>query len=395
MGKVVGIDLGTTNSLVAYVRDGEPRVIRDSSGDALVPSVVSLGDEGTIFVGREAQRRLLTAPSRTVYSVKRFMGRGVEDVQGEASLLPFRVGGDAGRCRAHRPRRPRVHAAGDFRIRAARAEAARRRSLPRAGRIRLRGRSRGHYRARVLQRRAANRHPRRRTSGRTRGAAHHQRADGGVAGLRAGQEEPRHDRRLRPGRRHVRHLDPQGRGRRVPGAGDQWRYASRWRRHRSAARRARVEPDQRIYTRRVQKAGPALRCGVGAGDSQGRHSGQVGSLRSPRGRDSCRAVGRTSRRIPPRDHPRRVRDADSSARGSDTRPGAAGARRRRPRAARDRRGCSRRRRDADAAGAHARRRALREHAAQRSRIRTKSSRSARRCRPTSWSAAAARCCCST
>jgi Fe-S protein assembly chaperone HscA len=96
MGKVVGIDLGTTNSLVAYVRDGAPRVIRDSSGDALVPSVVSLGDDGTIFVGREAQRRLLTAPSRTVYSVKRFMGRGIEDVEDEAALLPFRIGGDAG-----------------------------------------------------------------------------------------------------------------------------------------------------------------------------------------------------------------------------------------------------------------------------------------------------------
>ena len=96
MGKVVGIDLGTTNSLVAYVRDGEPRVIRDSSGDALVPSVVTLGDDGTIFVGREAQRRLLTAPSRTVYSVKRFMGRGIDDVTDEAALLPFRIGGDAG-----------------------------------------------------------------------------------------------------------------------------------------------------------------------------------------------------------------------------------------------------------------------------------------------------------
>jgi molecular chaperone DnaK len=96
MGKVAGIDLGTTNSLVAYVRDGVPRVIRDASGDALVPSVVSLGDDGTIFVGREAQRRLLTAPSRTVYSVKRFMGRGVEDVQNEAALLPFTVGGEAG-----------------------------------------------------------------------------------------------------------------------------------------------------------------------------------------------------------------------------------------------------------------------------------------------------------
>ncbi|HEY7186251.1 MAG TPA: Fe-S protein assembly chaperone HscA [Vicinamibacterales bacterium] len=96
MGKVVGIDLGTTNSLVAYVRDGAPYVIRDASGDALVPSVVSLGDEGTIFVGREAQRRLLTAPGRTVYSVKRFMGRGVDDVRDEAALLPFRVGGEAG-----------------------------------------------------------------------------------------------------------------------------------------------------------------------------------------------------------------------------------------------------------------------------------------------------------
>jgi Fe-S protein assembly chaperone HscA len=96
VGKVVGIDLGTTNSLVAYVRDGAPRVIRDSSGDALVPSVVSLAEGGTIFVGREAQRRLLTAPGRTVYSVKRFMGRGVEDVQDEAALLPFTIGGAAG-----------------------------------------------------------------------------------------------------------------------------------------------------------------------------------------------------------------------------------------------------------------------------------------------------------
>ena len=81
MSKVVGIDLGTTNSLVAYVKDGVPVVIRDASGDALVPSVVSVGDDGTIYVGREAQRRLLTDAARTVYSVKRFMGKGVDDVQ--------------------------------------------------------------------------------------------------------------------------------------------------------------------------------------------------------------------------------------------------------------------------------------------------------------------------
>jgi Fe-S protein assembly chaperone HscA len=96
MGKVVGIDLGTTNSLVAYVRDGVPTVIRDKNGDGLVPSIVSAAADGTIFVGREAQRRLLTDAQRTVYSVKRFMGKGVDDVRDEARLLPFRVAGEAG-----------------------------------------------------------------------------------------------------------------------------------------------------------------------------------------------------------------------------------------------------------------------------------------------------------
>ena len=66
MSRVVGIDLGTTNSLVAYVEDGRPVVIRDKSSDALLPSVVTATDDGTIFVGREAQRRLLTEASRTV-----------------------------------------------------------------------------------------------------------------------------------------------------------------------------------------------------------------------------------------------------------------------------------------------------------------------------------------
>jgi molecular chaperone DnaK len=93
MSRVVGIDLGTTNSLVAFVTGGVPEVIRDRSGDGLVPSVVSVGGEGTIFVGREAQRRLLTDAPRTVYSVKRFMGKGRDDVQDEASHFPFRIGG--------------------------------------------------------------------------------------------------------------------------------------------------------------------------------------------------------------------------------------------------------------------------------------------------------------
>jgi Fe-S protein assembly chaperone HscA len=96
MSKVVGIDLGTTNSLVAYVKDGVPIVIRDTSGDALVPSVVSVAGDDTIHVGREAQRRLLTDAKRTAYSVKRFMGRGREDVRHEAEHFPFRVGGESG-----------------------------------------------------------------------------------------------------------------------------------------------------------------------------------------------------------------------------------------------------------------------------------------------------------
>ncbi len=96
MSKVVGIDLGTTNSLVAFVgRDG-PIVIRDGRGDALVPSIVSIDAGGATVVGREAERRLLTDPLRTVYSVKRLMGRGAEDVRGEAALFPFRLSGEDG-----------------------------------------------------------------------------------------------------------------------------------------------------------------------------------------------------------------------------------------------------------------------------------------------------------
>jgi molecular chaperone DnaK (HSP70) len=88
MSKVVGIDLGTTNSLVAHVRDGVPVVIRDKNGDALVPSVVSVTADDTVYVGREAERRTANRRGRTVYSVKRFMGKGIEDVRGETRLFP-------------------------------------------------------------------------------------------------------------------------------------------------------------------------------------------------------------------------------------------------------------------------------------------------------------------
>ena len=93
MSKVVGIDLGTTNSLVAFVKDGVPVVIRDGSGDPLVPSIVSAAADGSLLVGREAEKRLVTDAGRTVYSVKRFMGRGVDDIKEDLAHLPFKVSG--------------------------------------------------------------------------------------------------------------------------------------------------------------------------------------------------------------------------------------------------------------------------------------------------------------
>ena len=93
MGRIVGIDLGTTNSLVAYTnaQTGQPKCIPGPYGDTLCPSVVSLDPDGSIIVGEPARRRLLTQPQRTIYSVKRLMGRGPADVQSELKLFPFRI----------------------------------------------------------------------------------------------------------------------------------------------------------------------------------------------------------------------------------------------------------------------------------------------------------------
>ena len=90
MSRIVGIDLGTTNSLVAYVDRGAPRVIPDAEGRALLPSIVAYTPEG-VLVGDAARRQLVRNPARTIYSVKRLMGRGYEDVQGELAHLPFEV----------------------------------------------------------------------------------------------------------------------------------------------------------------------------------------------------------------------------------------------------------------------------------------------------------------
>jgi molecular chaperone DnaK len=93
MGRIVGIDLGTTNSLVAYVdaQTGQPKCIPGPYGSTLCPSVVSLDPDDSVIVGEAARRRLLTQPERTIYSVKRLMGRGPADVQSELQLFPFRI----------------------------------------------------------------------------------------------------------------------------------------------------------------------------------------------------------------------------------------------------------------------------------------------------------------
>src|SRR5271169_5570601 len=95
---IVGIDLGTTNSLVAYMQGDSPVVIPGEDGLNLVPSVVALtldeNENNQIIVGNAARKYLIETPERAVYSVKRLMGRGLEDVQDELKLFPFRLAED-------------------------------------------------------------------------------------------------------------------------------------------------------------------------------------------------------------------------------------------------------------------------------------------------------------
>jgi molecular chaperone DnaK len=99
-GRVVGIDLGTTNSLVAYMQGDSPVVIPGVDGSNLVPSVVALdpipsgGGRPTVTVGNSARKSLIETPERVIYSVKRLMGRGLQEIQDELKLFPFRVADD-------------------------------------------------------------------------------------------------------------------------------------------------------------------------------------------------------------------------------------------------------------------------------------------------------------
>src|SRR5207248_8337114 len=91
MGKIIGIDLGTTNSCVAVMEGGEPKVIANEEGGRTTPSVVGFTKTGERLVGQVAKRQAITNPENTVYSIKRFMGRRYDEVQEEIKMVPYKV----------------------------------------------------------------------------------------------------------------------------------------------------------------------------------------------------------------------------------------------------------------------------------------------------------------
>src|SRR5258708_22873937 len=91
MGKIIGIDLGTTNSVVAVMEGKEPKVIVNEEGSRLTPSVVAFDEKGEVLVGTIAKRQAVTNPENTVYSAKRFIGRRFEEVQEETHRGPYKL----------------------------------------------------------------------------------------------------------------------------------------------------------------------------------------------------------------------------------------------------------------------------------------------------------------
>src|SRR5512138_614580 len=100
MGKIIGIDLGTTNSVVAVMEGKDPIVIANEEGSRITPSVVAYTKDGERLVGQVAKRQAITNPERTIYSIKRFMGRRFSEVGEETRRVPYKVvAGPAGDVR--------------------------------------------------------------------------------------------------------------------------------------------------------------------------------------------------------------------------------------------------------------------------------------------------------
>src|SRR5437763_1235985 len=91
MGKIIGIDLGTTNSVVAVMEGSEPKVIVNAEGSRITPSVVGFAKNGERLVGQVAKRQAITNPENTIFSIKRFMGRKYDEVNEEMKMVPYKV----------------------------------------------------------------------------------------------------------------------------------------------------------------------------------------------------------------------------------------------------------------------------------------------------------------
>src|SRR3989304_8384020 len=93
MSKIIGIDLGTTNSVVAVMEGDQPKVLTNAQGPRLTPSVVGFTDKGEILVGQIAKHQQVNNPQNTVFSIKRFMGRRHNEVAGEEKMVPYKIVG--------------------------------------------------------------------------------------------------------------------------------------------------------------------------------------------------------------------------------------------------------------------------------------------------------------
>ncbi len=279
MPKAVGIDLGTTNSVVAVLEGGEPTVIPNAEGARTTPSVVGFSKSGEVLVGEVAKRQAITNPDRTIRSVKRHMGTNwTVDIDGKA-YTPQEISARI----LQKLKRDAEAYLGDTRHPG------------------------GHHRARLLRRRPAHRHQGGRPDRRPRGAAHHQRADGGRPGLRPRQGGRRpDDPRVRPRRRHLRRVGARDRRGRLRGEVHRRQHPPRRRRLGPAGHRLARED---VQGHRGRRPGRPTRWP------------SSGSRRPPRRpRSSCRRCRRrrsTCRSSPPR--PRARSTSTSSSPGPSSR----------------------------------------------------------------------------
>ena len=190
MSKIIGIDLGTTNSVVAVMEAGQPKVLINSQGNRTTPSVVAFTDKGDRLVGQPARQQQVTNPEGTIFSAKRFMGRRHNEVSSEEKLVPYKVVGGADELvqlevkgTTYAPQQISAMVLGELKKVAEEylGEKVERAVITVAG---------------LFQRQSA---PGNQGSGRNcrfAGGSHHQRADRSCAGLWSGEEKQRKDRRV-------------------------------------------------------------------------------------------------------------------------------------------------------------------------------------------------------